>query len=52
MMMVVVVVVVVTKCIMGVQNLCWICSPICILRKTEFLVGNSRSSSCPTYTVY
>jgi len=37
--------------IMGVQNLCWFHSLTCIQMRTVFSVGNSRSSSCPAYTI-
>jgi len=52
MMVVVVVVKVVRMYIMVEQNLCWFHSQIRTRMMTEFLVGNSRSSSCPAYTVY
>ena len=39
-------------CIMGEWNLCWSHSQTRTQMTTEFLVGNSRSSSCPAYTVY
>ena len=50
-MTMVVVVMVVKMCIRGAQNLYWSCSLIHTLKTTEFLVGNSRPSSCPAYTV-
>ena len=52
-MMKVVVVMAVKMCIMVKWNLYWSRFQICIQTKTEFFsVGNSRSSSCPAYTVY
>ena len=50
--MMMVVVKVVKMCIVVEQNLCWFHSQIHTQMTTEFLVGNSRSSSCPAYTVY
>ncbi len=50
--MVVVVLVEVGMYIMGEWNLCWFHSQTRILMMTEFSVGNSRSSSCPAYTIY
>ena len=51
-MIMVMVVMVMVKYIMGVLILCWIRSLVCILRKTDFSVGDNRPSSCPVYTVY
>jgi len=34
------------------RNLCWFHPQTRTRMTTEFLVGNSRSSSCPIYTVY
>jgi len=39
-------------CIMGEQNLYWFHSQTRTWMMTEFSVSNSRSSSCPAYTVY
>ena len=50
--MVVVVLLEVGMYIMGERNLCWFHSQTHTPMMTEFSVGNSRSSSCPAYTVY
>ena len=39
-------------CIEGELNLCWFHSQIRTQMMTECSVGNSRSSSCPAYTIY
>ena len=51
-MIIIVVVRVVMMYIRGVQSLCWSRSLTCILKMTDFSVGDNRPSSCLVYTIY